>query len=203
MSSPASSFFVLFINYHYLYTIKMKVMKIIRLLLISVFLFLPMLMNADELDRKRIGFNVNEVSVGAGFTNDGHHLKPVVSASYLFGRHFDENWFAGLSASCAYSSFYAGYIYAGERVYDEGLELSFIRTKKWEGLHLCDFKGWNNLLAKQTNTQDIPTLYIVNTTGKIITTNMWGKQLENFLDKQVGNWEKEQKKKEQKNKKKK
>jgi hypothetical protein len=81
--------------------------------------------------------------------------------------------------------------------------LSAIRTKKWEGLHLCDFKGWNNLLAKQTNTQDIPTLYIVNTTGKIITTNMWGKQLENFLDKQVGNWEKEQKKKEQKNKKKK
>lgn len=81
--------------------------------------------------------------------------------------------------------------------------LSAIRTKKWEGLHLCDFKGWNNLLAKQTNTQDIPTLYIVNAAGKIITTNMWGKQLENFLDKQVGNWEKEQKKKEQKNKKKK
>jgi hypothetical protein len=81
--------------------------------------------------------------------------------------------------------------------------LSAIRTKKWEGLHLCDFKGWDNLLAKQTNTQDIPTLYIVNTAGKIITTNMWGKQLENFLDKQVGNWEKEQKKKEQKNKKKK
>ena len=134
MPVTTSSFFVLFINYHYLYTIKMKSMKSIRLLLISVFLFLPMLMNADELDRKRIGFNVNEVSVGAGFTNDGHHLKPVVSASYLFGRHFDENWFAGLSASCAYSSFYAGYIYAGERVYDDSFGIRLLMNGRYHFL---------------------------------------------------------------------
>ncbi|MBQ8866614.1 MAG: AhpC/TSA family protein [Bacteroidaceae bacterium] len=81
--------------------------------------------------------------------------------------------------------------------------LSAIRDRQLGGLHLCDFKGWNTPLAKQTNTQDIPTLYIANTTGRIITTNMWGKQLENLLDKQVESWEKEQKKKEQSKKKRK
>lgn len=81
--------------------------------------------------------------------------------------------------------------------------LSAIRTRQLGGLHLCDFKGWNTLLAKQTNTQDIPALYVVNTSNRIVTTDMWGKQLENFLDKQVGNWEKEQKEKEKKKNKKK
>lgn len=104
----------------------LKIMKSIRVLLISAFLFLPMMMDANAHNGKRVGFNVNEVSVGAGFTNDGHHLKPVYSASYLFGRHFDERWFAGLSAGCTFSSFYAGYMYAGERVYDDsfGIRLS-------------------------------------------------------------------------------
>lgn len=81
--------------------------------------------------------------------------------------------------------------------------LSAIRSKQWGGLHLCDFKGWNNTLAKQTDTQDIPMLYIVNTTGKIITTNMWGKQLKTFLGKQLDSWEEQQKKKEEQEKKKK
>ncbi|MBR5803646.1 MAG: AhpC/TSA family protein [Bacteroidaceae bacterium] len=79
--------------------------------------------------------------------------------------------------------------------------LSVVREKQLGGVHLCDFRGWDTSLAKQTNTQDIPALYIANTSGKIIATNIWGVQLEKFLEKQLDNWEKEQKKKEQEKKK--
>lgn len=73
--------------------------------------------------------------------------------------------------------------------------LSTIREHKLGGIHLCDLKGWNNQLVKRLNTEDIPANYIINTSNKIITTDMWDKQLENFLDKQLDNWEEEQKKK--------
>ena len=84
---------------------------------------------------------------------------------------------------------------------DRDAWLSVVREKQLGGVHLCDFRGWDTPLAKQTNTQNIPALYVANTSGRIIATNMWGKQLENFLEKQLDNWEKEQKKKEQEKKK--
>lgn len=112
----------------------LRFMKSIRVILMSAFLFLPMLMTAKESYGKRVGFNVSEVSIGAGFTNDGHHFKPVLSATCLFGRHFDERWFAGLSAACAYSSFYAGYIYAGERVYDDSFGIRLLMNGRYHFL---------------------------------------------------------------------
>ena len=81
--------------------------------------------------------------------------------------------------------------------------LDTLRSHKWGGLHLCDFKGWNNELVEQTETQDLPTLYIANTSSKIIATDMWGKQLENFLDNQISNWEELQKKRAKEEKKRK
>lgn len=79
--------------------------------------------------------------------------------------------------------------------------LSTIRTREWGGVHVCDFRGWNTVLARQTDTQNIPTIYIANASGKIIASDMWGRQLERFLDKQLDSWEKEQKKKEEEQKK--
>lgn len=81
--------------------------------------------------------------------------------------------------------------------------LTTIRKQQMGGLHLCDFKGWNNTLVQETGTQDLPALYIAGTSGRTVATDMWGKQLEKFLENQVSSWEKEQKKKEQEAKKRK
>lgn len=78
--------------------------------------------------------------------------------------------------------------------------LDTIRTHKLGGYQLCDFKGWNNTLVQASETNDLPAIYILNTSNKILATDMWHKQLENFLEKQLDKWEeqeKEKKKKEQ------
>ena len=78
--------------------------------------------------------------------------------------------------------------------------LDTIRTHKLEGYHLSDLKGWNNALVKASETNNLPAIYILNTSNKIIATDMWHKPLENFLGKQLDKWEeqeKEKKKKEQ------
>lgn len=81
--------------------------------------------------------------------------------------------------------------------------LDSIRTNKLGGLHLCDFKGWNSTPVKETGTQNLPAIYIANTSGKVVATDMWGKQLEKFLESQVSSWEDQQKKKKQEEKKRK
>lgn len=130
----APTFFVDYGNNRYLYGIKWEIseiMKVVRILLVSVLLILPLMAAAKEPYGPRVGFNVNEVSLGSGFYNDGHQLRPVTTASYLFGRHFSERWFGGISAACAYISFYAGYMYAGERVYDDSFGIRLLLNGRY------------------------------------------------------------------------
>lgn len=75
--------------------------------------------------------------------------------------------------------------------------LSAIREHGWDGIHLCNFKGWNNELVKKAGAQDIPAIYLINTSDKVIATDMWGKPLENLLDKQLTSWEEQQKKRQE------
>lgn len=79
----------------------------------------------------RVGFTVHEFAVGGGLYNDGYHNRPVYAASYLLGRHFDERWFGGISAVCTYNSYYAGYMYYGERIYDETFALRILLNGRY------------------------------------------------------------------------
>lgn len=103
-----------------------------RFFAILLILVWPCLMEAKRNTAvDRVGFFVNEVSLGGGFYGDGYELRPIVSASYLFGRHFNENWFAGISAMCGYTSYYAGYMYYGDRVYDDTFTLRILLNGRY------------------------------------------------------------------------
>jgi hypothetical protein len=82
----------------------------------------------------RVGYTVNEFALGTGFYNDGYHYRPIYMASYLLGRHFNERWFGGISAVCTYNSYYAGYMYYGERVYEETFALRILLNGRY---HIC------------------------------------------------------------------
>ena len=126
-------------NNHYLYTIKpynVNTIKRTILLVASVFVLQHSQVSAQETPG-RVGFTVNEVALGGGFYNDGHSLKPVYAASYLLGRHFDQHWYAGVSATCAFSTYYAGYIYEGSRVYDHSFGLRLLLNGRY---HLLERK---------------------------------------------------------------
>lgn len=90
-----------------------------RLILIiaALFLLTSLHMSAQESGGRK-GFSVNELSLGGGFYNDGYESRPVYAATYLLGRHFNQHLYGGISATCSFSTFYAGYIYQGSRVYD-------------------------------------------------------------------------------------
>lgn len=114
----------------------MNAIKRTILLVASVFVLQHPLASAQE-SPGRVGFTINEVALGGGFYNDGHALKPVYAASYLFGRHFDQHWYAGVSATCAFSTYYAGYIYEGSRVYDHSFGLRLLMHGRY---HLLESK---------------------------------------------------------------
>lgn len=80
---------------------------------------------------ERVGFSVSEISVGCGFNNDGHSNRPVTTASYMFGFHFNERFFAGAAAACSFSSYYGGYIYEGKRVYDDDFGIRLLANAKY------------------------------------------------------------------------
>lgn len=80
---------------------------------------------------ERVGFTFNEISAGAGFYDDGHQLRPVYTASYMLGRHFNERWSGGVSALCSLTSYYSGYKYYGERVYDYGFSLRILLNARY------------------------------------------------------------------------
>ena len=107
------------------------------IIIITILLLLPACRLSAQSTGNRVGFTVHEFSVGAGLYNDGYHNRPVYSASYLLGRHFDERWFGGISAVCTYNSYYAGYMYAGERVYDETFALRILLSGRY---HFCKDK---------------------------------------------------------------
>jgi len=92
---------------------------------IFVMFLAAMSLNASTVKSDRVGFTVNEVSVAGGFYNDDYKNCPVIMASYLLGRHFNERLFAGVSAACTFSTYYDGYWEKGERVYgsDFGIRL--------------------------------------------------------------------------------
>ena len=88
-----------------------------RLLTSIVLAILPVITSQASTGKSdRVGFTVNEVSVAGGFYNDDYKNCPVIMASYLLGRHFNERLFAGVSAACTFSTYYDGYWEKGERV---------------------------------------------------------------------------------------
>lgn len=106
-------------------------MKKWRIILTAIVLFLSVNLVSAQPAGKRAGFTVHEFAVGAGLYNDGYHNRPVYSASYLLGRHFDQRWFGGISAVCTYNSYYAGYMYYGERIYDETFALRILLNGRY------------------------------------------------------------------------
>lgn len=71
---------------------------------------------------------------------------------------------------------------------DRDLWLNAIREDSLGGIHLCDFKGWNGAFIQTTSANDLPKNFVLNHTGKILVSDMWGKKLDNFLDKQLTQW---------------
>lgn len=72
--------------------------------------------------------------------------------------------------------------------------LSAIREDSLQGIHTCDFKGWEGNFIPYCETEKLPALFIMNTNGRIIAADKWGKELEDYLDKQVKAWEEQKKK---------
>lgn len=105
-------------------------MKKIIALLVIIFSSL-IASNASNYKPERVGFGVSEISVGCGFYNDGYSNRPVATASYMYGFHFNERFFAGASASCSFSSYYGGYIYQGKRVYDDDFGIRLLANAKY------------------------------------------------------------------------
>lgn len=93
--------------------------RLLHIAIAAFMLLLPLSLDAKRPYGERVGFNVNEVALGGGFFYDGYHYKSVKLASYMFGRHLDDRWFIGASAVCTLSPIYAGYMYYGERIYDD------------------------------------------------------------------------------------
>lgn len=112
----------------------MYIMNKLRILLLALVILLPAGVVSAQSTGNRVGFTVHEFAVGGGLYNDGYHNRPVYAASYLLGRHFDERWFGGISAVCTYNSYYAGYMYYGERIYDETFALRILLNGRY---HFC------------------------------------------------------------------
>ena len=72
--------------------------------------------------------------------------------------------------------------------------LKAIRTDKLGGIHLCDFKGWNGGFVQSTNITSLPKNMILNHTKKLLISDKWGDQLDNYLNKELTKWEEQQKK---------
>lgn len=108
----------------------MDIIKRTAVIVASAFMLQPSLASAQEAPG-RAGFTVHEFSAGGGLYNDGHESRPVYAASYLFGRHFNQHWYAGVSATCTFSSFYAGYKYQGARVYDHSFGLRLLMNGRY------------------------------------------------------------------------
>lgn len=71
--------------------------------------------------------------------------------------------------------------------------LSAIREDTLQGTHTCDFKGWEGSFIPFNETKRLPALFIMNTNGRIIASDKWGDELEEYIDKQLKAWEEQQK----------
>lgn len=67
-----------------------------------------------------------------------------------------------------------------------------IREDKLGGVHLCDFKGWNGAFVQTTGATGLPKNFVLNQSGRILISDIWGKRLDNFLDKQLTQLEEQQ-----------
>jgi thiol-disulfide isomerase/thioredoxin len=47
--------------------------------------------------------------------------------------------------------------------------------------HICDFKGWNSPYVSQFKFKRIPTNILIDTSGNVITRDIWGSQLDSAL----------------------
>lgn len=81
--------------------------------------------------------------------------------------------------------------------------LSAIRNDTLKGTHVCDFKGWNSDFVRSANIPVLPGNLILDTSLRIIGRDMWGKQLQEFLEKQVEDLKKAQERKKEQEKQKK
>ncbi len=78
------------------------------------------------------------------------------------------------------------------------------KEELFEGIHLCDFKVWDNNFVKQSVVSDIPYNVVTDTRNKVLISNINGTQLSIFLKKQIEEYKKkqEEEKRKKKNKKK-
>lgn len=78
------------------------------------------------------------------------------------------------------------------------------KEELFEGIHLCDFKVWDNHFVKQSGASDIPYNVVTDTRNKVLINNINGTQLSIFLKKQIEEYKKkqEEEKRKKKNKKK-
>ena len=75
---------------------------------------------------------------------------------------------------------------------DRNQWMDAIREDKLGGIHLCDFKGWNGAFVQTTGAADLPKNFVLNQSGRILISDVWGKRLENFVDKQLTQLEEQQ-----------
>ncbi len=64
---------------------------------------------------------------------------------------------------------------------DKAAWLKAIEDDKLTWVHVSDLKGWENAAAKLYNIQSIPSSFLVDSEGKIVTSNLRGKDLSNKL----------------------
>ncbi len=53
-------------------------------------------------------------------------------------------------------------------------------------VQVCNLKKWNDPIAKQYNVQDLPSIFILDASGKIIAQNLHGEELRSKISALLG-----------------
>lgn len=68
---------------------------------------------------------------------------------------------------------------------DRAAWIEAIRTDTLPGVHVCDGKGWSGTFVRQVGAGKLPFNLVRNPQNRVIATDMWGKSLDAFLEKQL------------------
>ena len=58
---------------------------------------------------------------------------------------------------------------------------AIIRDNVYWKTHICDFKGWESPFVKQFQFKRLPTNMLIDTSGNVITRDVWGSRLDSTL----------------------
>lgn len=67
--------------------------------------------------------------------------------------------------------------------------LAAIRKDTLQGIHLCDFKGWNSPTVALTDAVDLPCIIILNDKNRILKSGLWDYEFKQYLNRQLDDWE--------------